>query len=228
MIEDYYTIRGNLAAIGTSDTEITSIGGAQSFSSADEAYEVVSSAAADAGGGTGLRTIKVEGILETGEQVESTVALNGITPVPLGTFFRVIAVTPLAFGSVGSAVGNVDVRRTTGSAIQKRIPIGGSIDKNANFTVPINTARGTQVTSNNLKINAGKLSASAACVISIKEKKKGKTTFTVVKEYNVPVGTIDVRPLVAIERGSDVVITARAATGTVNVDVELYCSYRKG
>lgn len=80
------------------------------------ALEVLSDSANDTSGGSGARTVTIEGIGAGWVEVSETVALNGVTPVPLiNTYYRVndfyVATSgTYATQAAGSHGGNVTLR----------------------------------------------------------------------------------------------------------------------
>jgi hypothetical protein len=105
------------------------------------ALEVVSSAAADTGAGTGARTVRVEGVDGSHIPFAETITLNGVTPVPLVNT-SVIAInrtTVLTAGSGLANAGTIDVRAVSGGLIKSRIQILAeaiNISQDFIYTIP--------------------------------------------------------------------------------------------
>lgn len=228
MINTYNKLRTSVTGVGTSYVDLNPIG-AVSYSSSAEAYEVVSSSANDISTGTGIRRVTVIGIgAAFGEQIVQTVQMNGTTPVALPTnLLRAIKLEGIGWGSLGSAAGTVDVRRVSGGAVQRRIPIAQLIDHHTQFTVPGDS---TSTTPSDAKLIIRRLvvGASALSRIQVAIRRVGASVFSPVNEFFIPIGTTSIDNVaVAVPYGADVSIQGRAETGTSNISVEVYTELKR-
>lgn len=98
--------------------------------------DVVSSSANDADGGTGARTILIQGVDANGE-VSETLTMTGITPaVTVNNYTGVNKVTVATAGSSQANEGSITITATTGGSTQAYISIGTSITQQLIFHVP--------------------------------------------------------------------------------------------
>ena len=107
---------------------------------AGEGMTVVSSAAADDDGGTGINTIRIEYIDGNGLAQTEDLTLNGTSGV--NTIATDIAFINHMFatsvGSNGVAVGNVDIHKlATPATVYGRIGVGGNKDLSVHIRIPI-------------------------------------------------------------------------------------------
>jgi hypothetical protein len=95
---------------------------------------VVSSSAADAAAGTGVRQVMIH-YLDANYAVQTvTVTLNGITPVNTVNMLRINGVHSVAVGSGGAAAGNISI--TNGGVTYGYISAGSNTARQAIYTVP--------------------------------------------------------------------------------------------
>ena len=134
------------ADVATSYEPIWDQGGAYTFlSSSGEALSVASSSANDAAAGTGVRTIRVQGVDSSGDFFSEDVTMNGQTAVAL-TNTSVIAVNrayALTCGSGGVNAGDIYVGNgtfTTGVPANKFLKIltGNGQTLHGIYTIPKN------------------------------------------------------------------------------------------
>lgn len=105
---------------------------------AAETIEVFSSDAADTDAGTGLRTIRLYGLLNGVEQTEDVV-LNGVTPVATTKLWnRMNRMIGLTAGSTGGNVGQITARHTTTTANVFAVMPTGNRTQIAAVTIPDN------------------------------------------------------------------------------------------
>lgn len=82
-----------------------------------EALNIVSGSANDDTGGTGARTLRVEGLDASGAYVEETVTLDGTTPVvTASTWLRVLRAFILTAGSGGTNAGAITIKHNVTTA----------------------------------------------------------------------------------------------------------------
>jgi hypothetical protein len=105
---------------------------------AAERVRVVSSSAADAAAGTGLRTARMYGYDSDGELLIEDITLNGTTPVlSSGLFYRLSRLDGLTAGSAGANVGAITVaHQNTTANVFAVVPVGSSHTQVGAFTVP--------------------------------------------------------------------------------------------
>lgn len=103
-----------------------------------ETLEIVSSSAADAAAGTGVRTVKITYINASNALVESAaITMNGVTPVATGITAKCLLwVEATTVGSGNVAAGNIVVRNTVGPVNYIQITAGGNKSLAAVFMVP--------------------------------------------------------------------------------------------
>lgn len=102
--------------------------------------EVVSSAVGneDSSAGTGVRTVGIHYLDANWVEKIEVVTMNGTTPVATVAtdMLRVNAFHTESVGSVGSAVGNIDIRAVSDTPIYGRIPIGYNEQHQCFYSVP--------------------------------------------------------------------------------------------
>jgi hypothetical protein len=103
--------------------------------SAFTAY-IVSSDAADVGGGTGTNTVRVEGLDANYHAQSVVVTLDGLTPVAIsGTWIRVNRAFVTLAGSGGTSAGIITVQNQAGTIIYASLALGNQTQM-AVYTVP--------------------------------------------------------------------------------------------
>jgi len=114
--------------------------------------EVVSDSAADTSAGTGAQKVFIEVLDADYVKSEIVITLNGLTPVPIGTWFRVNRLRTEVVGSAGGNVGTINVRRVTGGLIQQSLRAGMGQAFSAIYTIPKGyTGLGVQVRHNMIR-----------------------------------------------------------------------------
>jgi hypothetical protein len=88
--------------------------------------EVVSTSANDSAGGTGARTIRIEGLDANYNVILDDITLNGLTPVAIPRpYLRVNFVTVTTAGSLQTNAGAITVRTVTGGNVLSTISLSG-------------------------------------------------------------------------------------------------------
>lgn len=105
---------------------------------AGETVNVLSSSAADAAAGTGLRTLRIVGLDANGVDQAETITMNGTNAVTsVGVYTRVNLAYGLTGGSGATNAGTITVRHTTTSAnVFSVIPVGAGKSQVCAYTVP--------------------------------------------------------------------------------------------
>jgi hypothetical protein len=133
------TIRGINPDVGTTPEDVIPWGGFYAWQDTPVSLEVVSTSAADGIGGTGLRTILVEGLDNNFLPLSEVVELKGTSVVPLANQYRrVNRLVGVTAGSALQGVGTIDARVAGGGAIQQRILANESISRAGIYTIPAN------------------------------------------------------------------------------------------
>lgn len=102
-----------------------------------QAMTVVSTSAADAAAGTGMRTILVQGLNLALAEIQETVTLNGLTPVALvNNYYRINNMIGLTAGSGTVNAGDVTIQTTVGAVVVAFMPVGYGRDQSCRYTVP--------------------------------------------------------------------------------------------
>lgn len=100
-------------------------------------HAIVSSDAADAAAGTGLRTIRVFGLDTDGNEIQEDITLNGVTPVnTVNSYIIIQRMYGLTAGSGEVNAGTITATAATDSTITAEIPIGKSQTQMAIYCVP--------------------------------------------------------------------------------------------
>lgn len=126
----------------TGTETIWSRGGLYAFPSAASIMTVSSSNAADSTGGTGARSILVQGLNSSFEEIGEIIALNGQSPVStINSYYRIQQIMVLTAGSAGANVGNISIG--TGAVVggvpanvYGYIVVGDNISQSSVYTVP--------------------------------------------------------------------------------------------
>lgn len=107
-------------------------------SGAAETLSVFSSSASDSSAGTGARTLRIQGLDSSYNEIAETVTLNGTTPVStISTFWRVHTSHVLTSGSAVFNVGEITIRHSTTTA-NKFLVITANRNQSASsgYTIP--------------------------------------------------------------------------------------------
>lgn len=130
------TALGNNPDVGAAE-DIWSGGGLYPWMTAATSLEVVSSSASDAAAGTGARTVQITGLNASYAEISAVVTMNGVTAVAIPTqFFRINSATVITAGTTDTNVGNISIRDAGGGTVRALIPIGYSISRQSQYTVP--------------------------------------------------------------------------------------------
>lgn len=122
---------------GTAPEDIISGGGDKLFPTAASTISTASSSASDGVGGTGIRSVVIEGLDSNYDIISEEILLNGVTPVvSTKSFLRVNRMYGTLSGSNQKAVGTIDATHSEG--IISEIPIGDGQSSDATYTVPRN------------------------------------------------------------------------------------------
>jgi hypothetical protein len=112
-------------------------GGVYPFLAAASSLEVFSSSAADSALGTGVRTIRVDGLGANHVEISENVTLNGITPVALlNNYLRTNDLRALTCGTGGENAGTITLRVPGPGAIQSVMAPGAGRSQQCVYTVP--------------------------------------------------------------------------------------------
>jgi len=124
--------------IATVPEDLIPQGGVYAFQTAAQSLEVLSASAADTAAGTGARTVLVNGLDINYLEISETIALNGVTAVPLVLtgWFRVNVFTVTTAGSGQVNAGTITLRVAAAGASLSVIEIGFGIAHSGVYTVP--------------------------------------------------------------------------------------------
>ncbi len=124
-----------IAFQGNLDNDVTSEGGTYPFPTSAQTTTIVSTDANDIIGGTGVQSIRVEGLDKDYNIIVQNVDMNGTTDVDLPIdLFRV---NSLLAGPVGSAESNLgDITASHGATVLATMPASAGRDNNGIYTVP--------------------------------------------------------------------------------------------
>jgi hypothetical protein len=127
-----FTLVGENAAIGTSWETLWPEGGLANYPTSADTLTISSSSADDTSAGTGLRTVKIEGLDAKFNDISETITLNGQTGVTTAnSYYRITFLVGQTAGSAGSNQGMVYIGTgtiTTG----KPATVYGIINTNCN------------------------------------------------------------------------------------------------
>lgn len=144
LVDGYLTVNkyGRNIDIDTSTTPEDLWGGSGLYTgfpvTDSEPIEVLSSNAADAAAGTGLRTVSIQGLDQNWDRVSETLTLNGTTPVQsVNTYRRVHTMQGVTAGSGGFNAGTITIRHATTEAnVFLFMQIGTNQTNCSGFTIP--------------------------------------------------------------------------------------------
>ena len=140
-------------------------GGVRVLPTAASTASLVSTDAADAAAGTGIRQVRVKGLDANFDEIEEDVTLNGTTPVLTSQeFFRINRMFGIAGGSGEMAAGNITA--TVDSSVQAAIEAGLGQTQLCLYTVP----RGYSWLVEDIRISTGRIANSVDCEISVQTK----------------------------------------------------------
>ena len=196
-----------------------------------EAINIVSSSAADAAAGTGLRTLRVEGLDASGAYVEETFTLNGTTPVvSSSTWTRVFRAFGLTAGTGGTNAGAITIKHNVTTAnVFAVVQAGRAQAMIAAFTVP--TGRTATITSWGGQVYGLSATAAGEGTLRLKIRPSGSSAWRVVRELNLPaVPTTKVRDVfdgtgLKVAAGTDVKAEFISVTAATKVLADLNVSW---
>lgn len=91
----------------------------------------------DGAGGTGVRTLRIEGLDANYAVITEDITMTGTTPVTTtNSFLRINFCYSLTAGSAGAAVGTITVKDTTNTTTYTLISIGNNSCRQLIYTVP--------------------------------------------------------------------------------------------
>lgn len=100
-------------------------------------FHVVSTSAQDGVGGTGILTLRLEGLDSNYAVITEDITMNGITPVTTtNSFLRINFCYALTAGSTGAAVGTITVKNTADTITYSVISPGMNVCRQLIYTVP--------------------------------------------------------------------------------------------
>ena len=122
---------------GTTPEDIHTLGGEKLFPTATSTLSIVSDSSDDATGGTGINTIKVEGLDINYDFLSEEIDLNGLTPVVTNSsFYRVNRAYGVLSGTGQKAAGTITLTHSQGAITE--IPVGDGQSSDCTYTVPRN------------------------------------------------------------------------------------------
>lgn len=217
---------------GTED--ITEVGGtyAGQPTGAAEALNIVSSSTADTNSaGTGLRTLRVEGLDANGEYAQETFALNGTTPVvSSSTWKRVFRVFGLTGGSGGTNAGAITVKHNVTTAnVFAVVKAGRAQAMLAAFTGPAN--RTARIVSWGGQVYGLNATPGGEGIMRLKVRPDGSSMWRVVRELALPavpttkvIDTLEGEGI-AVAAGTDVKVEFTSATANSFVSADINVSW---
>lgn len=133
------TALGNNADIDTAPADVAfGLGSAlYPWMTSATALEIVSASANDAAAGTGARTVLINGLNATWQEISQIVTLNGVTPVVIPIpLYRINSALIMSTGSGQTNAGDITIRNSGGGTIRSIMPAGIGITRQSQYTVP--------------------------------------------------------------------------------------------
>lgn len=126
------------------------------FQTAVSIYDIYSSNINDTKLGTGVRTILVEGLSDSGALLSETINTNGTTAVStVNQYFRLNKITCVDNGTYGgSNLGTITAELTGGGNIQAFMSIGAGVSQKSHYTVPLGYT--AYITSTHITVDSNK------------------------------------------------------------------------
>ena len=141
--------------------EMWPVGTVKVWPSAAAVASTVSDDAADDGAGTGTRTLVIEGLDASFNEVSETITMDGVTPVlTTQTFLRINRAYGLTAGSGGVNAGNISI--SVGGDLQAYVEAMEGQTHQTHYTVPA----GHVLIVDNFTIGVGRLAGSADCHVA--------------------------------------------------------------
>lgn len=117
--------------------DIWDAGGTYVFPTEARIHDITSTDTNDTSGGTGARTINIQGLDANYNEIEEDVTLNGTTNVPTTkSFLRIHRMKVTSAGSGGEAVGNITATAQTDATVSAQITNRRNQTLMAIYTVP--------------------------------------------------------------------------------------------
>jgi hypothetical protein len=135
-------IRGHKSDIDSADgpEDIWEESGNITYLTTSETMDISSTDVADDSGGTGLETVFISGVDNTGAFLSETVTLNGTANVlTVGSYLRVNTMAGLAVGSGGTNAGVITATASTAATVQNRMDAGEGVSQSSHYTIPLAT-----------------------------------------------------------------------------------------
>jgi hypothetical protein len=133
----FIEIFGRNDDIDTGTETIWMAGGLYPWQTSAQSLEILSGDDNDTSGGTGARTVFIEGLNASYVETSETVTLNGQTPVALvNTYLRMYRASVLTAGSGLGNAGALTIRIASAGATLGSIPIGENQTLIGIYTVP--------------------------------------------------------------------------------------------
>lgn len=218
MIEDakYVRVFALNGAVVAAQTSICPQGGVYANPASASQLTVVSSSSSDASGGTGIKTVIIEGLDANYAEISETVALNGTTPVTTtASFLRVFSMNAETSGTGLVAAGNITAK--IASTTYAQITANFTASYNSNYTVPANKKA---------YIMHGGATSSAATIMSIQFKatifNKAPRGLHLIEVYQRPYDYVFPIPMeVEAKTDLDVLATGTATSSKVTATYDM-------
>ncbi len=126
-------------SIAGGETDIAEMGNLTYLTSA-ETMEIVSTSDEDGGSGgdTGLLTMLIQGVDNTGAAIQEIITLNGTTDVTSSnSYLRINSMVGLTVGSTNLNVGNITATASTAATIQDEMGAIEGASQSSHYTVPL-------------------------------------------------------------------------------------------
>ena len=147
---------GYNADVGATEEDIITQGGTYLWLAASTPLTITSSSSDDTVAGTGIQKVRVSGLDATYAAISSTVSMDGVTPVALGSFLRVNSIRATQVGANAVAAGDITVN--SGATVYRQIPTGFTRGRGITYTVPLGkTLYITSITVSSGYTTAGKV-----------------------------------------------------------------------
>jgi len=149
-------LQGHNADQGSAaEEDVWDEGGTLSYLTTAETMDIASADAADTAAGTGVNSVKIEGLDGDFEAISEVVLLNGTSDVETTLeYVRVNKLTCLSAGSGETNAGTITATASTAGSVQEHIEAGDAVSHSSHYTVPA----GCQVNILRVEMNVAKLS----------------------------------------------------------------------
>ena len=134
-----FLARGHNTDLDTGvEEDVWETGGDLVYLTSAEKMNVASGSGDDAAAGTGLRTMLLVGVDNSGAEVSEVVVMDGASNVlSVNSYLRINLMVGLQVGSEGWNVGSVTATSQTAGTVQASIGATESISQNSHYTVPL-------------------------------------------------------------------------------------------